>query len=375
MSEKEQMIKKLAGFLLPVAFAFSAAAGIDPSGLMAAGDYDEAYIGFTNSVFAAEEGGLNAGQRAQSVLDAARCLAKLKRIDEVEPLLEKVRGACREFPVRVACAQALGELPHSGDVVDGVFRRGAVPASYSSCERDRVLRLRWLEEIMDELPSQTNLRKRWFWNEVVSALMMNGRWRTGAWKLQELTDLDRLPELFKKRAAGDIEDFAPAPAPVDECGNPVFYSIVKNWKDAKNDGERFFFANDARAEVDSFGRRRSAGSFAMFSEGQFGTSALCSKTNSLELAEELRTLGDDEGIVMSSGGIKRFRLPIEYNYLRMWRELKDYRSIAREYERRHQFDRAVDAYLKAGCTGDVERITAPAVKSADGDFTPTESGR
>ena len=91
---------------------------------------------------------------------------------------------------------------------------------------------------MLELSKQSKLRQRWFWNEVISALEMNGRNRGAAWKLQELTSLTEIPQIEEKRNWGG-SDFEAAPAPVDENGEPLFYGLVKSWEDAKNDGERW----------------------------------------------------------------------------------------------------------------------------------------
>ena len=331
--------------------------------LMEKGHYAEAYVAYTNIIFASDGADVTDGNRAQSLLDAPRCLAKLKRFDEAEPLLDKAILERKEFAVHVAYSQALGELPHYGKTVKGVFSRvNEWGAPYSSVEHDRVKRLKCLKAIMPDLAKQTKLRQRWFWNEVVNALEMNGRNRGAAWKLLELTSLTEIPQVEERENWGE-SDFEVGPAPVDENGEPLFYGLVKSWEDAKNDGERWMFANTARAAVDDFGRRNSARSLGVFAENQFGVYRLRYEDDLKNLIGDLRSLDDDETITRLANGIKRFKLPVECNYMRMWRELGDYASIAQEYERRYQFVKACEMWKKAGkgCSHCVERISSPNV--------------
>lgn len=362
-------IEKIGRFVLTIATFFVAfeCFGVDikkAASLMENGNYAEAYVAYTNIVFASDSAEVTDGNRAQALLDAPRCLAKLKRFDEAEPLLDKAILERREFAVHVAYSQALGELPHYGKMVKGVFSRvnewwGVL---YSSVEHDRVKRLKCLEAIMPDLAKQTKLRQRWFWNEVVNALEMNGRNRGAAWKLQELTSLTEIPQVEERVNLGE-SDFEVGPAPVDENGEPLFYGLVKSWDEAKNDGERWMFANTARAAVDDFGRRNSARSLGAFAQNQFGVYRLRDEGDLKNLIEDLRSLEDDETITRLANGIKRFKLPVEYNYIRMWREFKNYVEIAQEYERRYQFVKACEMWKKAGegYSNCVERISSPDV--------------
>ena len=361
-------IEKICRFVLTIAtfFVVFECFGVDikkAASLMENGNYAEAYVAYTNIVFASDGAEVTDSNRAQALLDAPRCLAKLKRFDEVEPLLDKAILERKEFAVHVAYSQALGELPHYGKMVKGVFSRlNEWRDEYSSVEHDRVKRLKCLEAIMPELSKQSKLRQRWFWNEVISALEMNGRDRGASWKFQELTDLARLPEV-KVCSRWRYSDFEEGPAPVDENREPLFYGLVKSWEDAKNDGERWMFANTARAAVDDFGRRNSARSLGAFAQNQFGVYRLRDEGDLKNLIEDLRSLEDDETITRLANGIKRFKLPVEYNYIRMWREFKNYVEIAQEYERRYQFVKACEMWKKAGegYSNCVERISSPDV--------------
>ena len=329
--------------------------------LMKKGNFAEAYAAYTNVVFGAEK--TSDGDRAQAVLDAARCLSKVNRVNEVEPLLAKVRRERGEFPVRLACVQALGELPGLGDMTKGVFTRHSRGyGSYSSVERDRVTRLRWLEELMPNLAKQTELRQRWFWNEVEDSLSRNERTGKCAWKLQELTDLSTTPEITRRERQWWMGDFEQGRAPVDAAGEPVFHALPSSWAEAKTDGERWRYANAARAEVDGAGRSESDLCMVLFAQQQFGVQTLQGAGNISGLVSELKSLAEDESIARLANGVRRFKLP--KNYLRLLRETGSWYSLGQEFERRYQFDKALEAYSKGGddqiCVDAMHRIKDPA---------------
>ena len=101
----------------------------------------------------------------------------------------------------------------------------------------------------------------------------------------------------------------------------------------------------------------------MFAENQFGVYRLRDEGDLKKLIEDLKSLDDDETVTRLANGVKRFKLPVEYNYLRMWRELGDYASMAQEYELRYQFVKACEMWIKAGedYRHFVERISSPNV--------------
>jgi hypothetical protein len=69
----------------------------------------------------------------------------------------------------------------------------------------------------------------------------------------------------------------------------------------------------------------------------------------------LHTLGDDETIARLANGIKRFKLPDEFNYMKICRELADNRSydhqprelLARSYADRRQYPKAAEQWRLA----------------------------
>ncbi len=159
-----------------------------------------------------------------------------------------------------------------------------------------------------------------------------------AWKLQDLTDLETLPD-FEISEGGRYGYYgrgrwgAPASkgAPVDADGNPVFHHKPESWVAAKTDGERWRWAMaqvvqwvpDRRSQVDL--------EWAGFLQSQFGVGAAAvggppvipfikegsadidkPKDSGVWVAHEL---GDTETIAKLTTGVKRFTLPDEFNHI------------------------------------------------------------
>ncbi len=341
-------------FFVIVLLSTISAAGYDKAhGLYRDCEYAQAFDLYTNVLFVTNVK-YRDGLLAQSVLDASRCLTALNRANEVEAFLERVRARYDEFAVRLACVQALKELPKRGMVKDGVFIRGECKGMYSALERDRVMRLVWLEELMPKVGKQSNLRQRWFWNEMIEAIADGARTHGDSWKMNDLTHLAVLPNIC--RASYFEVNGVVLNSMVDFIHGIVFYECVKEWADAKNDGERWMFANERRANVDYIGRKKSAAGLARFSSSHFGTRTL-SHSEIEQLQDELAALRDDESLFCSTRGVVKIKLPSEYNYIRLWHESENYSELSQEYLRRHQYKKAEEMLLKMGLTNSVNKTS------------------
>lgn len=345
--------------IIALAVAFCANGYDNALSLYRLGRYAEAFDAYTNLLFSSDTE-LRDGLAAQSVLDAARSLASTNRVGEVESFLVKVRAWYPEFAVRLATVQALKELPKEGRVVDGVFVRGICSASHTSREKDRVVRLRWLEGLLPYVSKQSNLRKRWFWNEMVDALADAQRTGADSWRFGELTDLSSIPDVMKLPArqpqiTGGSTRSVISMFAVNEDGEVVFLECIKNWAEARNDGERWMFANEMRAKVDYAGRRKSAASLAYFANANYGTQSLSIMPEVSLLADELVSLRDDESLFFTARGVMRAKLPPEFNYIRHWKECGNYLSLGQEYARRRKYSIAAEMYSKAGVTNNLDK--------------------
>ncbi|MDD5729396.1 MAG: hypothetical protein PHV59_12615, partial [Victivallales bacterium] len=125
----------------------------------------------------------------------------------------------------------------AGEFVRGDYRGGGDRVCV--LERDRVKALRLMLGIM---PQITKSKFTSSYYKVLKKLLLWGRNGQNAWKLQYLTDVNKLPD-YEKPAVGrwgfGTRFYG---APVDVDGNPVFYHVPANFQAAVNDGERWRYA-------------------------------------------------------------------------------------------------------------------------------------
>ena len=62
---------------------------------------------------------------------------------------------------------------------------------------------------------------------------------------------------------------------------------------------------------------------------------------------ELHTLSEDETIARLASGIKRFKLPDEFNFIKIYQDLKRNDKLAGIFENRRQYPKAADYWRKA----------------------------
>ncbi|MDP7206676.1 MAG: alpha-2-macroglobulin, partial [Pirellulaceae bacterium] len=185
-------------------------------------------------------------------------------------------------------------------------------------------------------------------------------------RLQYLSDIAELP---------DYSDGYPRyrtglGAPVDEDGNPIYHQRVRQWQEAETDGQRWRWALDQVVENNPGQQNAMLWQFARFCQQQFGVQTMLESPGhfrggmGMEIggsgtdapresgAYQLHTLTDTETIARLASGIKRFDLPDEFNYIRIYEQLAgsqqgSYRRDAEDQlgyilENRRQFPRAAD---------------------------------
>src|SRR5262249_44065923 len=155
-----------------------------------------------------------------------------------------------------------------------------------------------------------------------------------------------------------------AAAPVEPDGTPVYYRTPEAFAKAKNDGERWRWALAQAAEADAGLLNMTRATLAAFLVGQFGTQTIqgmgfgggpSGGPTEAAAPHALATLSDDETIARLATGIKRFRLPDEFNSIKIYQAIADnpktglgeesLAALASIFEDRRQFDRPAD-YLK-----------------------------
>ncbi|MFN8706083.1 MAG: MG2 domain-containing protein, partial [Planctomyces sp.] len=284
------------------------------------------------------------GDFAQSV----RCLQQLGRISEFDSFIENViKVHSEQWRLLLRASQMLsGEVETGGFLVGGQFERGHHRGGgewADASERDRVRALQLLLQAVplaekDELA--TAAEKSDVYRQLANAIGMQ---RHGnAWKLQDLTDTTTLPDYSTsnpspygrgRRGRGfpgwGAEDKG---APVDADGNPVFHQMPTSWDAAKSDGERWRWALSQVVEKDASRQSEVDLEWAAFLNSQFGVregfrdiilpasvakdgASDASNTTTPEPADThaAHRLPDDETIARLASGVRRFRLPDEFN--------------------------------------------------------------
>jgi hypothetical protein len=174
-----------------------------------------------------------------------------------------------------------------------------------------------------------------------------------AFQLQTLTDIAVLPDYEDGHYYGYVGSSG---APVDAEGNPVYYYVPESWEASKNDGERWRWALDQAAKSNPNYQKDAWRKQADFYRSQFGEQTLQGFNfyRSTEQDPEktasiltLETLSDDETIAKLATGIKRFKLPDEFNYIRLYQEINDIDSLQKLAEiakNRRQYPKAAKYY-------------------------------
>ncbi len=330
------------------------------------GNWKDAYESFSQLALDPADNPLLVGD---DLNDALTCLGRLGRVEEVDAFREKVITThAGNWRLLHTAAQSYLNTVHNGFIIAGNFSRGGHRGggkAVNAYERDRVRALQLMQQA-----SEVATRDRdadalgQFYLSFAEMLLGNRGW-SEAWRLQYLTDLTVLPDYDEGYWYGGRNP--QRGAPVDENGTPVYYSVPKSWQDARNDGERWRWAQQRAVDLSPGLAASVKWGFAQFLQAQFGPQTMAQydwyfrgQTTDDSKGNEsgpyaLFTLGDDETIARLATGIKRFKLPDEFNYHKIYQQLADgvtlaeeaLDALAGEYETRRQYDRAADYWQQA----------------------------
>jgi uncharacterized protein YfaS (alpha-2-macroglobulin family) len=376
------MIHRKHSAVLLVLLALIAAAGIN--GLQAAvapgnasqqaqklmddGNFQEALVKFRELTL--EVADVPSTELAEDFRRAISCFQQLNQIDDYrEAVAEKHKN---DWQLIAAVAQSYLDVDHHGFLIAGEFRRGqhrgggrAVRAE----EADFVRAIRLFRHAMDLVETEGGEAKqtpaaRGLCDGFAQALL-SGRGYQQAWRLQVLTNLDELPDYEDGWYA---EGGAPAGAPVDEAGNPVYYDAPESWNKAANDGERWRWVLAKRTAWQPDLKFLELRQRADFLRSQFGVQTLADygwwfarQNDDADAAKslfELDSLAENETIARLATGIKRFTLPEEHNFIALQKRIASeagddsdhgqhaLHELATEFENRRQFPRAAELWKR-----------------------------
>lgn len=333
-----------------------------------AGNYKDAYEQFEALALDAVN---NGSAVANDLASAVSCLQSLSRVDEIDALIEKsIDKHPKNWRLLSRAASLYLASGSHGYIVAGVFHRGyprGGEARYvESGARDRIRALQLLRQGSSAVePSDPPADVAQLYVELAQAL----RYGNASWELQHLSDLEKLPDY------GDLNRrywrYNDTTAPVDGAGEPVLYKVPETFESALNDGERWRWALQRAAELDPRRAGEMMYQFAQFLEQQFGVQTLNQgnwfapptgeddkrKNNGIFA---LHTLAENETVARLASGVRRFRLPDEYSYIKVYRQILEgdltsndsYRGIAADalatsFENRRQYDAAAEIWQKA----------------------------
>ena len=317
-----------------------------------------------------------AGSVGEDLKAVQNCLMRLGSIDELDEIMEKVVAVHQKnWMLLATAAEIYTQVQHDGFVVAGKFSRGqrhGNTGEYKMAqERDRIRGLQLMKlamEMSTQEPNKSALSQ--FYNKFASYLMNVTYGQT--WRLQALSDLTVLPdyETWGGYYGGENR------APVDADGNPVFYKIPKSFDAASSDGERWRWCLMQAMELSPTSTPAIRLQFAAFLRNQFDvhTAAGYSRffngeedgvapggdgngKQELNAAFSVRTLGEDESIARLASGIKRFKLPDEFNFIKIYQEIaadgkagaaqQALDALAQIFQDRQQFEKAADCIKKS----------------------------
>ncbi|MFA6716091.1 MAG: hypothetical protein WCS27_11990, partial [Victivallaceae bacterium] len=172
--------------------------------------------------------------------NAVKCLTKARLQNEFDGFFSAVaRKYAKDPEMATVLAGSKMRVADYGYIIAGEFVRGPHRGGgeqVSCLERDRVEALRLLFPFADEATRKgAEVKKRFY--ETLSGILIWGREGDEAWKLQYLTDLNKLPD-YEKKEFSYLRN-RPQGAPVGPDGKPVFYRVPDEFKAAFNDGERW----------------------------------------------------------------------------------------------------------------------------------------
>ncbi len=343
------------------------------------GNYQEALDAFQQLLSSTD---VDTDHLTKAYASSLECYRRLGRLSELDDLREEIVGRHgKRWELLSEVAHSYMDVAHHGYQIAGEFRRGDLRGGGAkrmhSTARDRVRALQLFQQALTQLESDDQRHESelavTLLNRFADALL-HGRNYTRAWRLQTLTDIEKLPEIEEGWA---FVHENPRMAPVDVDGEPVFYSIPNSWDDAENDGQRWRWILEKMVQWQPKRRNQERLTRARFLQSQFGVETLASygwwfgRTFSNDNKDQetgtyaLHTLAENETIARLAAGIQRFDLPEEHNPLKLFQLVLDespadrttsdwqsaVESLARNFENRRQYKQAANYWRQAAERG------------------------
>lgn len=327
------------------------------------GNYKEAYEGFKKLALDSKDSPKQVGEDLNM---AVGCLRRINRVSEIDEFREKVIEIHKDNwrLLYIAARSYFDDSNYYGYIVADEFHRGDHRGGgryVSSHERDRIRGLQLMSQAIKKTEQETQRSELTNFYLEFARMLMGHRGYDEAWRLQYLSDFSELPDYKDGYYHGGNTQGAPVTAE----GIPVFHKIPASYEQAKTDGERWRWMLVQAMELDSSKTNQVLTTYADFLYQQFGVQTMSSygryfrgQSDEGEKDESgtyaLHTLEEDETIARLATGIKRFTLPDEFNFIKIYQRIANSRkgyseqalnTLAQIFENRRQYEEAI-AYWK-----------------------------
>ncbi len=295
------------------------------------GNYKDAYDGLSAM---ARDKADDPDKVPADMTTSVACLQSLNRLGEFDAFIESVIAAHGEdFKLLWTAAQTYMNVEHNGYMISGKFQRGYNRGGgrwVNAYERDRVRALQLMAQASKFDHAAKDGDRGQFYLEFANMFLAN-RGNSEAWRLQYATDLTKLPDYEEGYYGWWYRGGGGGGAPVDDKGEVIYHSRPKTFDAATTDGQRWRWC---LTQAEEFGKPAEARfTFAGFLHDQFGVQTMGyygglfghqaddSKKNTSG-PWELSSLGEDETIARLATGIRRFKLPDEYNFIKIYQQAR-----------------------------------------------------
>ncbi len=315
--------------------------------------------------------------KPEDLSSAADCLKRLKSADEVDALIEQtMKKHGKNSALLHTAARTYFHQNRYGSIIAGQYKRGNTNRGdyVHSTDRDRIRSMQLCLQALEHLPTEKTAAhketERVTYYLLASLVSYGSLNAADAWKFQELSDTSKLPD-YQKNSRWGHGGRSPQGAPVDDAGAPLYYSVPESWAAAKNDGERWRYCLSRQAALDPSTADAKQEEWANFLRSQFGVITMRYYTwfNTLDMDKQkgilqMHTLTDKETLARLATGVKRFELPGDQNFIRIYEELSARRPSTADYLIQVYLDRRQHEKAAALLVKTIEKF--PKGVSADG---------
>jgi len=335
---------------------------------MAAGNFKNAYDQLAALAIDAKD---DPAEVSDDLTRCITCLERLGREDEVDDFREKTVAAHGDnWRLLWTAAKSYQDRTQYGFIVAGKFyrggRRGNDGRMVYCMERDRIRALQLMQDAAAKQVGETNKNDVGEFYLSFADMLLEARagWMGDAWRLQYLSDLTKLPD-YDEGGRGYYGGESRG-APANEDGTPVYHYLPKSWQEAQTDGQRWRWClQQASLQSEDMGRRATL-CLADFLHGQFGVQTMAGYGLGRVSADDekknesgpyaVSSLAENETIARLAVGIRRFKLPDEFNFIKLYQQLGDgpkctsgekaLDALGEIFENRQQYDRSAEYWKK-----------------------------